>query len=134
MEASSDLAAFDALGLHLEVLSGVAAERPHAGQTVSFKYSGRLNDASGPEFDSGSLSVRVGRSQAIMGFDVALPHVAVGQTVRLILPPVLAYGRKGKPPSVPPNSTLCFEITHELQCLCLHVYDFPAQNRTQQIS
>ena len=111
--ASEERAAFGALGLQLEVLSGNdgAGARPRAGQTVSFKYSGRLNDASGPEFDSGSLSVRVGRSQAIMGFDVALPHVAVGQTVRLTLPPVLAYGRKGKPPSVPPNSTLCFEIT-----------------------
>lgn len=106
--------AYAQLGLTLDVLSGPlsATKKPKAGQTVSIKYKGTL--ASGSVFDTNEdkepLTVRVGRGQVVSGWDAMLPHIAVGQRVRLTVPPALAYGAKGKAGVIPPNATLTFEI------------------------
>ena len=110
--------ALQQLGLKFEAVAarhriGSYGNKPCIGQTVSIRYTGRLQDASGAVFDSSEgkppLTVRVGRGQVISGWDAALPHIAVGETVELIIPPALAYGSKAKP-GIPPNSTLFFEI------------------------
>ena len=41
---------------------------------------------------------------------MALPLVRVGETVTLRVPHALAYGSKGKPPTIPPSATLTFEL------------------------
>ena len=117
MQPPIDVAHLAPFGLKLEILEGASGgTTPRAGQTVALHYSGRLA-ASGHEFDSSKsrgepLTVRVGRAQVISGWDVALASgaVAVGQKFRLTVPPVLAYGRKGKPPTIPSNATLEFDI------------------------
>jgi FKBP-type peptidyl-prolyl cis-trans isomerase FkpA len=34
----------------------------------------------------------------------------VGERARLVCPPALAYGEEGRPPTMPGNATLIFEI------------------------
>ncbi len=46
----------------------------------------------------------------IGGWQEALPGMKTGETRRLTIPPDLGYGAQGKPPTIPPNSTLLFEV------------------------
>ncbi len=52
---------------------------------------------------------RVGAGQVIRGWDMGVPGMRVGGRRRLTIPPSLAYGSQGQG-SIPPNSTLIFEI------------------------
>jgi FKBP-type peptidyl-prolyl cis-trans isomerase len=85
---------------------------PRLGQSVSVNYTGWL--ANGKEFDS---SARHGRPAQfslgpglIPGWNEALQTMRVGGKRRIVTPPNLAYGPQGRPPDIPPNSTLTFEI------------------------
>ena len=108
--------AYSDLGLTLEILSGPSSGglQPREGQSITVSYVGRLKDASGAVFDSTEgkpdFSLRVGRGMVISGWDAALPYVSLGQRVRLSVPAALAYGSKGRPGAIPPNSPLCFEL------------------------
>jgi cyclophilin family peptidyl-prolyl cis-trans isomerase len=110
--------AYGPLGL---LLTEVSSSQPGtdgdlaAGDEVLLIYVGRLDSFDdGKIFDQRSadnpLSVRVGRAEVIVGLDAALPYLRVGQKVRLTIPAALAYGAKGKPGAVPPESTLFFEL------------------------
>ena len=105
------------LGLKLEHLSGASdkdAQQPRIGQTATVRFTGRLRDSSGTVFDSTDgkpdFSLRVGRGMVIGGWDAALLHMTCGSRYRLTVPAVLAYGARGKPGLIPPNSQLCFDI------------------------
>lgn len=83
------------------------------GQRVKVHYTGWLLD--GTEFDSSRTSdttfaFSVGAHEVIRGWDIGIQGMRVGGKRELIIPPELAYGKKGYPGAIPPNSTLKFEI------------------------
>jgi len=85
---------------------------PRIGQTVRVNYTGWLEN--GKEFDSslkhgGPAEFALGPG-LIPGWNEALQTMKVGGKRRIITPPSLAYGTRGQPPNIPPNSTLTFEI------------------------
>jgi FKBP-type peptidyl-prolyl cis-trans isomerase FklB len=98
-------------GLQYRVLEEGTGGSPAVTQTVAVYYQGTLID--GTEFDN---SYRRGRPETfqvdsvIPGWTEALQMMKEGSKWELFIPPDLAYGERGMPPRIPPNSTLIFEV------------------------
>ena len=86
---------------------------PAPGEEVICHYDGRLLD--GTPFDSSykrgaPFTFRVGSGGVIRGWDEAFATMRKGEKRTLIIPYWLAYGEKGRPPTIPPKATLIFEV------------------------
>jgi len=97
----------------LDVAVGTGAE-PKAGDTVSVSYTGWLS-SDGTKFDSSLESgtpfeFKLGAGEVIPGWDEGVATMRVGGKRRLIIPAELAYGEAGRPPTIPPNAELTFDI------------------------
>lgn len=98
-------------GLQYKVITEGTGEAPSAEDTVRTHYRGTLID--GTEFDSSYKSnkpVEFPVNRVIKGWTEALQLMKVGSKWELYIPAELAYGEGGKPPVIPPNSTLIFEV------------------------
>ncbi len=96
--------------LDLKVGQGAVAG-PFAKVTVH--YTGWLMD--GTKFDSSvdrnrPFEFTLGGRRVIAGWEMGVMGMKVGGRRQLIIPPELAYGRRGAGRVIPPNSTLKFEI------------------------
>lgn len=88
---------------------------PRKGQTVSVHYTGTLEN--GKKFDSSydhpgkrPLEFQLGTPDIIEGWNEGIATMKVGGKRKLITPPSLAYKSYGKPPLIPPNATLIFDV------------------------
>jgi len=98
-------------GLSIEDLVLGMGTPVKAGKVVSVRYIGKLSN--GQVFDSAvnkPFKFRLGVGQVIKGWDTGLMGMRVGGKRSLVIPPALAYGPKGAPPTIPPNATLTFEV------------------------
>jgi FKBP-type peptidyl-prolyl cis-trans isomerase len=85
-----------------------------AGQSVTVNYVGVLCKT-GTEFDSSwkrnqPFTTALTTGGVIPGWVKGIPGMRVGGRRELIIPPSLAYGKRGSPPTIPPNSALVFVV------------------------
>lgn len=86
---------------------------PVPGTMVAVLYKGMLLNGSvfdeSPDRDH-PLVTRLGRGELIDGWEEALQKMHKGEKWILIVPSEMGYGARGKPPSIPRDATLVFEM------------------------
>ena len=98
-------------GLQYEVLSEGSGRSPKATDTVRCHYEGRLLD--GSVFDSSyqrGEPADFGLNQVIAGWTEGVQFMKEGAKYRFFIPYLLAYGERGAGSSIPPYSTLVFDV------------------------
>ena len=98
-------------GLQYQVLTAGEGTPPNKQSTVTVHYSGTL--LNGTEFDSSykrNQPAEFPVSGVIPGWTEGLQLMAPGSKYRFFIPPNLAYGERGAPPSIGSNELLIFEV------------------------
>jgi len=102
------------MGVEVQTIKeGDGSTFPKTGQTVVVHYTGTLTD--GTKFDSSRdrgkpFKFKIGKGEVIRGWDDGVAQMSVGQRAKLTCSPDYAYGSKGHPGIIPPNSTLVFDV------------------------
>jgi FKBP-type peptidyl-prolyl cis-trans isomerase len=107
-------------GLTMRVLNEGSGKTAEPGQTAVVHYTGWLYDAGAPDnrgrkFDSSvdrgqHFEFPLGTGAVIAGWDRGVAGMQIGEVRELTIAPELAYGEQGRPPLIPGNSTLIFEV------------------------
>uniref|UniRef100_A0A1B6FZ08 peptidylprolyl isomerase n=1 Tax=Cuerna arida TaxID=1464854 RepID=A0A1B6FZ08_9HEMI len=83
------------------------------GKPVSVYYVGKLKEGN-KVFDKSlkgdGFKFKLGKGEVIKGWDIGVQGMRVGGKRVIHCPPEAAYGAKGVPPKIPPNSSLIFEV------------------------
>ena len=98
-------------GLRYQVLKEGSGAKPSITDTVVTHYHGTFLD--GSVFDSSvdrGVPATFPVNGVIRGWTEALQLMNVGSKWRLVIPPNLAYGKRGAGRVVPPNATLVYEV------------------------
>ena len=110
----------DGVVLNVEAAAGLVegvvvgeGSRADSGDVVTVHYTGWL--PTGRKFDSSRdrdrpFPVAIGYGRVIKGWDQGVAGMKVGGRRELTIPPNLAYGPAGAPPSIGPNETLIFVV------------------------
>ncbi len=98
-------------GLQYKVIKQGDGAKPKAVDTVKVHYRGTLID--GREFDSSYRRDEPATfpvNRVIAGWTAILQMMPVGSHYQVTIPSELAYGQRGTPPMIKPNSVLIFDI------------------------
>lgn len=95
------------------VKEGEGWDTPENGDEVEVHYTGTLLD--GTQFDSSRdrgtpFKFTLGQGQVIKGWDQGIKTMKKGENAIFTIPPELAYGPSGSPPTIPPDATLQFDV------------------------
>ena len=100
-----------ASGLQFRVLKEGKGKSPKSSDTVTVHYEGKLTN--GTDFDSSYTRGKPTQfkvNAVIKGWTEALVSMKKGSKWEIFIPPELAYGSKGVPGVIPPNSVLIFKV------------------------
>jgi peptidylprolyl isomerase len=83
------------------------------GSSLTMQYVG-VTFSTGEEFDTSwgrePFKFKLGAGMVIPGWDKGIKGMREGGRRQLVIPPDLAYGPQGQPPTIGPNETLVFDV------------------------
>jgi FKBP-type peptidyl-prolyl cis-trans isomerase FkpA len=100
-----------ASGIAITTIKEGAGASPKSSDTVKVHYRGVLTN--GKEFDSSYSRKEPATfplNRVIPCWTEGVQTMKVGGKAKLVCPPNLAYGSRGVPGTIPPDSTLIFEV------------------------
>ncbi|MBL7732310.1 MAG: FKBP-type peptidyl-prolyl cis-trans isomerase [Chitinophagaceae bacterium] len=101
--------AFHSSGIYYQVMNPGSGFTPSTSSKVFVTYTGKFMN--GDQFDTGTTPAEGWvLGTLIPGWQIGLPLIQKGGTIKLIIPSSLAYGCTGRI-GIPGNSILYFEIT-----------------------
>ena len=100
--------------LVIEDIEEGAGTPAKSGDQVTVQYVG-ISFLNGRQFDASwdrgePFQFQLGAGSVIPGWDQGVEGMKVGGRRQLVIPPDLAYGPEGSPPTIGPNETLVFVI------------------------
>jgi FKBP-type peptidyl-prolyl cis-trans isomerase FkpA len=69
-------------------------------------YTGKF--MTGIQFDQNTIKMPL--KDLIVGWQIAVPMIGKGGKIKMVIPSSLAYGAEGRPPLIPSNAPLYFEM------------------------
>jgi len=100
-------------GIQYYVIEEGDGEMPEEGDPVNVHFTFWLEDGTrlNSSIDVGQpLTFVIGRGQVPPGLEEGVADMRVGEQRQLVLPPELAFGEQGAGDTIPPNSTVVFEV------------------------
>ncbi|MEK6546816.1 MAG: FKBP-type peptidyl-prolyl cis-trans isomerase [Bacteroidota bacterium] len=103
----------EANGLRYIQLNPGTGDIPTNGKVVKLKYTGRF--LNGYAFDGNmartdSFSVTIGGTSTVIGFQLGIEKMRLGERAILVFPSAIGYGEKGSGSTIPGFTPLAFEI------------------------
>jgi len=95
-------------GLQYKVIKPGIGAIPGPHDNVIVSYKGSFLD--GTVFDQSTNFTTPVSGRVIVGWSQILQMMPVGSRWQLFIPPNLAYGLRGNPPKIPPDTTLIFDL------------------------
>lgn len=124
-------AQIDSSGLVYQVMEMGDGIAPNDSSVVEITYDGRFAD--GKQFDATSPDspITLSLQQVIPGWRIGLPKIKEGGKIRLHIPGPLAYGPNGRPPVIPGNALLVFDVNLKKVLTPAEAKAYAEQQRTQ---
>jgi len=91
------------------ILDGKPNSRPQRLQTCKIKYTCTLEDGTLVD-ENDNFELQLGDCEVVQGLDLALGLMNKGEICKLKIDSRLAYGSKGFPPLVPPDTNVKYEV------------------------
>lgn len=108
----------DNSGVYFKILEEGKGSAIGKNKNVTVEYQGYLTD--GTLFDASKgfhpqghapLEFKTAAGKMILGFDLMVQQMKVGETRKMVIPPELAYGAMGIPQAgIPGNAYICFDV------------------------